>query len=43
MSKYNFDSSVFLMLTPPPPPPICLNRPDKPHPFSAAGQAAREV
>lgn len=39
MSKYNFDSSVFLMLTP----PICLNRPDKPHPFSAAGQAAREV
>lgn len=41
MSKYNFDSSVFLMFTPPP--PICLNRPDKPHPFSAAGQAAREV
>ncbi len=40
MSKYNFDSSVFLMFTPP---PICLNRPDKPHPFSAAGQAAREV
>lgn len=40
MSKYNFDSSVFLILTPP---PVCLNRPDKPHPFSAAGQAAREV
>ncbi len=40
MSKYNFDSSVSLILTPP---PICLNRPDKPHLFSAAGQAAREV
>lgn len=39
MSKYNFDSSVSLIL----PPPIRLNRPDKPHPFSAAGQAAWEV
>lgn len=39
MSKYNFDSSVLLMLTP----PICLNRPDKPHPFSAACPAAWEV
>ena len=39
MSKYNFDSSVSLILTP----PICLNRPDKPHPFDAAGQAAWEV
>lgn len=41
MSKYNFDSSVSLILTPPP--PICLNRPDKPHPFSAACPAAWEV
>nr|DAD68988.1 MAG TPA: hypothetical protein [Siphoviridae sp. ctDo63] len=40
MSKYNFDSSVSLIL---PPPPICLNRPDKPHPFSAACPAAWEV
>lgn len=40
MSKYNFDSSVSLILAPP---PICLNRPDKPHPFSAACPAAGEV
>lgn len=40
MSKYNFDSSVFPMLTPP---PVCLNRSDKPHPFSAACPAAWEV
>lgn len=40
MSKYNFDSSVSLILTPP---PICLNRSDKPHPFSAACPAAWEV
>lgn len=40
MSKYNFDSSVFLILTPP---PVYLNRPDKPHPFSTACPAAWEV
>ena len=40
MSKYNFDSSVSLILTPP---PICLNRSDKPHLFSTACPVAWEV